>query len=170
MNPTGPPERVRWAVERLDVQPSDEILEIGCGPGQAAWLVCEHLRDGHLTAIDRSAVAIERASRRNAEHVAAGRVRFLRVALADLDADPARYDKAFAVNVNAFWTGPARAELEVLDRVIRPGGAVHLVYEAPPGGQERDVAGAVDEALARHGFAVEVARGAGVLCITGRHR
>jgi SAM-dependent methyltransferase len=161
-----PPERVRWAVERLGVAPSDEILEIGCGPGQAARLVCERLQDGHLTAIDRSAVAIERASRRNVEHVAAGRVRFLCVALAELDAGGSRFDKAFAVNVNVFWTGPARAELEVLERVVRPGGAVHVVYDTPAAGRGREIEGAVGAAFTRHGFDVDVVTGSGGLCIT----
>ena len=27
------PPRIRWAVEMMDIQPSDHVLEIGCGPG-----------------------------------------------------------------------------------------------------------------------------------------
>ena len=85
-------------------------------------------------------------------------------------ASPGRsFDKAFAVNVNVFWTGPAEAELDVLRRVLRPGGIVHLVYEGPPSGGGRDVAPSVAAALERVGCATGVARdpSGSLLCVTG---
>ena len=40
------PERIRWTVERLDLAPTDHVLEIGCGPGHAVGLVAERLTTG----------------------------------------------------------------------------------------------------------------------------
>ncbi|MFI9438312.1 MULTISPECIES: methyltransferase domain-containing protein [Streptosporangium] len=65
------PERFSWAVETLDLAPSDRVLGIGCGRGVAATLVLDRLKAGSLTAIDRSDTAIEAARQRNSGHVAA---------------------------------------------------------------------------------------------------
>jgi SAM-dependent methyltransferase len=129
------PERLAWAVETLDVRPDDQVLEIGCGRGVAAALICDRLEGGRLLALDRSAKAIEAASARNAGAVAGGKARFVTLALEE--ADPAtlsRYDKVFAVNVNAFWVRPARRELELIRQLLLPDGKLWLFYD-PPGGE-----------------------------------
>ena len=55
------PARLRWAVDFIDVQPQDHILEIGCGSGQAADLICRRLEGrGKLFAIDRSEAGVDR--------------------------------------------------------------------------------------------------------------
>ncbi|OZM75854.1 class I SAM-dependent methyltransferase [Pseudonocardia sp. MH-G8] len=53
----GVPDRIRWAVDVLDPAGADRVLEIGCGPGVAAALVCPRLPAGWMLATDRSAVA-----------------------------------------------------------------------------------------------------------------
>src|SRR3954449_12943420 len=66
-------ERFLWAVDTLEVRPTDRLLEVGCGHGIAVSLVCERLTTGTITAIDRSPKMIAMATRRNREHVDAGR-------------------------------------------------------------------------------------------------
>jgi SAM-dependent methyltransferase len=167
-------ERLRWAVQLLDVSPTDEILEIGPGPGVSVSLVCGQLATGRITAIDRSAIAIQRATKRNADHVAAGRAVFRHLDLADVDLvrralTGQRFDKVFAVNLNLFWVRPADAELQLIKDLLRPGGVLQLVYETPGEEQTSRVAKAVTAALANRGFAIAVttASSPSLLCITG---
>ncbi|MFC0531907.1 SAM-dependent methyltransferase [Phytohabitans kaempferiae] len=146
------PERLRWAVETLDPAPGDHVLEIGCGPGVAADLVCQRLDGGgRLLAIDRSPVAIERATRRNAEHVAAGRVRFAQTALEELATDD-RFDSVFAVNVNLFWTRSPAHELALIRGLLRPGGTLHLFYEPPGPARVKELTTKLEAALREHGY------------------
>lgn len=150
------PARVAWAVDLLDVQPDDHVLDIGGGPGVSVALVCDRLDGGRVTAIDRSATAIARARARNADHVAAGRAVLHQVDLAAYDGDADQFDKAFAVNVNVFWTSDASAECQVLTRVLRPDGVVLLVYAGPTPGGTRTVGPQVAATLERHGFTTEL--------------
>jgi SAM-dependent methyltransferase len=164
------PARIAWAVELLDIQPDDQILEVGCGPGIAVSLVCDRLTVGSITAIDRSPTAIERTRARNQEHIASGRVALVQVDLAGLDVPPDHFDKAFAVDVNVFWTTTAEREFAVLKKALRRGGAVRLVYGEAPSGQARDVAGTLAPKLESHGFRTELLRDPTdtMVCIAGR--
>jgi SAM-dependent methyltransferase len=92
-------ERFVWAVDTLEVQPADRLLEVGCGHGVAVSLVCERLTTGTITAIDRSPKMIEMATRRNREHVDAGRAVLEAISLEDADLGDRRFDKIFAFNV-----------------------------------------------------------------------
>jgi ubiquinone/menaquinone biosynthesis C-methylase UbiE len=123
-------ERLRRVVDELDIRPDDRVLEIGCGHGVAATLVCERLRGGRLTAVDRSPKMIEAARRRNAAHVEAGRAEFLVASLEELDLGDRRFDKVFAVRVGLFQRDPARAH-RCVARWLAPGGTVRAFFDAP---------------------------------------
>jgi ubiquinone/menaquinone biosynthesis C-methylase UbiE len=118
-------------VQQLDVRPDDRVLEIGCGHGVAATLVCEQLQEGHLTAIDRSAKMIQAATRRNEAYVEAGRAEFLVADLEDLDLGDRRFDKIFAVRVGLFHRVPERAR-GLAEGWLAPGGGLFVFYDQPP--------------------------------------
>ena len=146
------PDRIRWAVETLAVDTSDQLLEIGGGSGVAASLICPLLHTGRLHLIDRSTAAIERTRRRNEEHIATGRLTLETVELAEFDAGNAHFDKIFAVNVNIFWTTPATRELAQVRKAIAPSGRLFLFYETPSAGRARQVAERVAKVLRATGY------------------
>lgn len=123
-------ERLRRVVEQVDVGPDDRVLEIGCGHGVAATLVCERLEAGRLTAIDRSGKMVRAAARRNAAHVEAGRAEFLVMHLEDLDLGDRRFDRIFAARVGLFHREPERAR-GLVERYLAPGGTLHVFFDQP---------------------------------------
>jgi cyclopropane fatty-acyl-phospholipid synthase-like methyltransferase len=90
-------QRLVWAVDVLGVEPTDRLLEIGCGQGVAVSLVSGKLDGGSITAIDRSQKMIEKARKRNADHIASGVASFQSASLDQADLGKARFDKIFAI-------------------------------------------------------------------------
>jgi trans-aconitate methyltransferase len=167
---TAPPERIRWAVELLDVQPDDVVLEIGCGGGVAVALICDRLADGHILAIDRSPTMIERAQRRNSGCVAAGRASFRVAPLESAELDEAAFSTIFAINVNLFWVRDPGAELAVLARSLLPDGKLFRFYEPPTVAQVEQTVETLSAALERSGFDTTTTTDGRLLCVSGSPR
>jgi ubiquinone/menaquinone biosynthesis C-methylase UbiE len=123
-------ERLEAIVDRLDIKPDDRVLEIGCGHGVAATMVCERLDGGRLTAIDRSPKMIEAAHKRNAAFVEAGKAEFLVQKLENMDLGDRRFDVIFAVRVGLFHREPERARA-LAERWLAPGGRVEAFFDEP---------------------------------------
>src|SRR4030095_13095473 len=58
-------KRNRWAVALLDVQPQDNILEIGFGPGLAIRELARRATDGFVLGIDHSEVMVRQGGVRH---------------------------------------------------------------------------------------------------------
>ena len=53
--------RNRWAVQLLDVQPADRVIELGCGPGVAIAALATRAIRGLVVGVDHSQVMIRQA-------------------------------------------------------------------------------------------------------------
>lgn len=140
------------------MEPSDHVLEVGCGHGVAVSGVCERLgEDGRMVAIDRSQTMIEAAAKRNAEHVAAGKLELVRSTFAEAELEPGSFHKLFAFHVAEFWRRPEQA-LGKAREVLKPGGAIYLFDQAPGWralGQAEEFAAGLAKTLGAHGFRAE---------------
>lgn len=123
-------ERLRSVVDQLAIRPGDRVLEIGCGQGVAATMVCQLLSTGTLTAIDRSTRMVEAATRRNAGYVASGKAEFLIASLEDVNLGDRRFDLVFAVRVGLFHRDPDRAH-SLLRPWLAPDARVRTFYDVP---------------------------------------
>ncbi len=151
-------ERNRWVVELLDVQPSERVLELGCGPGVALRALAERATQGLVVGVDHSEVMIRQAARRNAAAVRSGSVRLVQSPVEQIDQivlGDAAFDAALAVNSIGFWHEPA-TRLREVRRLLRPGGRIALASQPRcPGATAATSAKAADELmrlLAEAGF------------------
>jgi ubiquinone/menaquinone biosynthesis C-methylase UbiE len=164
------PARIRWAVDFMDVQPNDHVLEIGCGAGAGAELICQRLESGKLFAIDRSESGVDRTKRRCKRYVDAGRLTVRQIDLATLRVPVKRLHKVYAFNVNLFWVRECRDEVALLHERVLPGGVVHLFYDTGRPEQVPLIKEKASAALAAGGFRVTVTENAApaVVAVVGR--
>jgi trans-aconitate methyltransferase len=148
------PSRIRWAVDFMDVQPADHVLEIGCGAGAAAELICSRLETGRLFAIDRSESGVDRTRRRCERFIDAGRLTVRQIDLATLRVPVKRLHKVFAFNVNLFWVRDCEPEVQLLHERLLPGGSVFLFYDATRREQVPTIVENASKSLAAAGFRV----------------
>lgn len=107
----------------LDVQPGDDVLEIGHGAGGLIRLIAERTEAASIRGVDPSPEMRDQAGRHNRKAVRHGRVR-LDLGTADRTGLPdASVDRVVSVNNVAIWPDLDAAVAE-LHRVVRPGGTV----------------------------------------------
>ena len=121
-------ERNHWAVDLLDIRPTDRVLELGCGPGVAIEALARRATEGLVVGVDHSAVMISQARRRNAAAVRSGHVRLVHAPIDRLDLVDGPFDAALAVNTVGFWPDPPARLREIRAR-LRPGGRIAVVSQ-----------------------------------------
>jgi SAM-dependent methyltransferase len=137
--------RNRWAVQLLDVQPTDHVIELGCGPGLASAALASRATRGLVVGVDHSQVMIGQARRRNRAAIQAGRVRLIHTPVERLSISDGPFNAALAVNTVGMWPDPT-ARLRELARLLRPGGRIALVSQPRcPGATAATSAAAANE-------------------------
>ena len=130
MNNAKVSERFTWAVHVLQIKPTQNILEIGCGAGLLAEQIACRLTTGKLIAIDKSSPMLEKAKKRNDEFINNGVSKFIRADFAKCQLQQNFFDSIVAFNVPVFWKNPVR-ELERIRVALKVRGKLYVFYQAP---------------------------------------
>ena len=112
-------------IELLDIGPSDDVLEIGFGPGHALKRLCSLTPAGTVTGVDRSHTMFRQASARNCGAIAEGGLSLRHGSFESLPLPDSSVDRILAVNV-IYFVAPLMAALSEARRVLRPGGTMAL--------------------------------------------
>jgi SAM-dependent methyltransferase len=108
--------------EMLDLQPDDELLDIGCGPGAFLASKARHVR--RVVGLDPSRTMLREAEQRLADRLAGGTARLVPASSAVLPFDDGEFSAVTAIT--------APANLAEVFRVLRPGGRFVRVDELNP--------------------------------------
>lgn len=145
--------RIRDAVERIAIPADARVLEVGCGDGQAAALVCERLGEGGtMLAIDRSPVMIAATGERNDVHLLARRLELRAARAQRASLEPASFDLVFGINVRNMWDDPATAK--TLRAALAPEGRLWAILQLPPGKDASGLDDTIAGRLEKVGFTI----------------
>lgn len=115
------------AVELLQLEPADRVLELGFGHGRTIQSIVERVPAGHVSGVDFSATMLRLASSVNRDAIAQGRVELQQGDSMSLAYPDQAFDKLLAVHTIYFWEDPV-AHLRECRRVLRPGGPLVLGF------------------------------------------
>ncbi|MDH3967705.1 MAG: methyltransferase domain-containing protein [Rhodospirillales bacterium] len=119
----------RAALDHLDLQAGDRVLEIGYGPGRTLKQAARRLERGLAAGLDHSEVMARQAARRCRRLIRQGRVEVKCGGVSEIPYADESFDKAYAVNCFQFWPSPVN-DLREVRRVLRPGGRLVLTIRA----------------------------------------
>jgi ubiquinone/menaquinone biosynthesis C-methylase UbiE len=142
-------ERSQWVLSLLKVQPDDQILEIGFGPGTDIQRVSQQASRGFVAGIDYAEIMVCQARKRNAAAIRAGKVKLQCATASKLPYDDQSFDTVFSINVAQFWDQPLQVLAEV-QRVLQPGGLVAIAVQPRDRGAIEETARAVGKELVEH--------------------
>lgn len=140
-------QRNRWAVGLLQIQPTDRVIELGCGPGVAVAALADRATRGLVVGVDQSKVVIDQARWRNKAAIRQGRVRLIHAPVERMAVADGPFDAALAVNTVGMWPDPT-TRLREIGLLLRPGGRIALVSQPRSPGATAATSAAAADSLA----------------------
>lgn len=117
-----------WALDFLNFQEEDQVLDIGCGGGATLKRMSERIGKGHLTGVDYSEVSVKLSQEMNAADIRNGKMEILEASVEKLPFEDGKFDKIITVESFYFWPNPEENLKEVL-RILKKGGVFLLVAD-----------------------------------------
>jgi SAM-dependent methyltransferase len=120
-----------FALELLDLQPTDRVLEVGFGHGATIARLATAASAGFVAGVDPSPAMCRMASRRNRGGIRRKHVELKQGRAEELPYTDLSFDKALAVHTLYFWPDLLRPLAE-LRRVLTPAGRLVIAYRTDP--------------------------------------
>lgn len=131
-------ERNAWAVELLNLQLSDNVMEIGFGPGLALEIISKSISTGKIYGVDHSKKMFKLASKRNYSAVSSNRMKLFHASISDLPESIKNLDKVLDINTFQFWQNHLDILCNIKKRMSKEGTIVIIHQPRKPGSTQSD--------------------------------
>jgi arsenite methyltransferase len=110
-------------LDRMAIEPYDNILDLGCGAGWLTRLLADQVPEGRMVGVDVSDEMIRRARRR---YVDLDNAMFVVGSADEVPWDANFFTRAISVESAYYWPDPARGLRDIF-RVMREGGSLWVL-------------------------------------------
>lgn len=117
----------KWTATVLNIQPTDNLLEVGFGSGASIQHFAELANEGFVAGAEVSDTMLQMASKKNADAIAEGRVELLGYTGDRLPFDDGRFGKVCTINTVYVIDRPIDVFREMY-RVLEPGGIAAIAF------------------------------------------
>ena len=118
-----------WGFSHLPNISPENTTDLGCGGGRNAGELLKKYPNARVTAVDYSALSVEKAMVYNKAMIAAGRCEVLQGDVSDLQLPAGAFDLATAFETIYFWPGLEKCFAQVA-KVLKPGGYFMICNES----------------------------------------
>ena len=118
-----------WGMTHLKGIAPSNIAELGCGGGRNTAVLLKRYPQAKVTALDYSALSVEKTKDYNKDMIAAGRCTVIQGNVAELPFENGMFELATAFETVYFWPGLEHCFSEVY-RVLKPGGTFMICNES----------------------------------------
>ncbi len=152
-----------WGFSHLPAVTLERAVDLGCGGGRNAGEMLKKYPKSHVTAVDYSALSVEKAKAYNKAMISAGRCMVQQGDVSDLQLPAGAFDLATAFETVYFWPGLEKCFSQVV-KILKPGGLfmicnesdgkdpTSLKYEKIIDGMKNHTAEEIEAALKAAGF------------------
>ena len=126
---SGHGELADWGFEHLPPMQASQVVDLGCGAGRNAGELLKKFPSAHVTAIDYSALSVEKAAAYNRKSIDAGRCTVRQGDVSELALPEETFDLATAFETVYFWPGLDKCFAQVAF-VLKPGGYFLICNES----------------------------------------
>ena len=126
---SGHAELADWGFAHLSLHCPAQIVDLGCGAGRNAGELLKKYPASHVTAIDYSALSVEKAFAYNKKSIDAGRCSVQQGDVLDLRLPAGSIDLATAFETVYFWPGLEKCFAQVA-QVLKLGGQFLICNES----------------------------------------
>ena len=118
-----------WGISHLSISKPAQIAELGCGGGRNAGELMSRFPDAKLTAVDYSALSVQKAAEFNRDMINSGRCKVVQGDVSALSLDKNSFDLATAFETIYFWKDLVKCFGQVAG-ILKSGGTFMIVNES----------------------------------------
>lgn len=117
-----------WALGFFEFRDNDNVLDIGCGGGEAIRKMSQKVKNGKIIGVDYSELSVKLSTKHNINDVECGKVKVAEASVEKLPFEDNSFDKIITVESFYFWPEPQQNLKEVY-RVLAKGGKFLIVAD-----------------------------------------